>query len=272
MRRTREGLLAAALVLVWTGSAAAQQAPAAIRPRPPEGADRARALPQGFSVVLVLADLQASSAQDDVPPAARRALADMKDFLPYKSYKLLDAAWILGQGTGNTVTRLRGVDEQDYELRLQTSPVFAGPNGTSPPSPDPGRVSVRFTLADAPDLPADWFEQASGPDLDTARRLEEVHLLEAKLEEARRNRQEGQVRELERQIAELRGRLEKTHATTKVPRKLSFAGRAVIDTNFTMDVGETVVVGTSRLRGGSRALIVLLTAVPPKGRTAPREF
>jgi hypothetical protein len=41
-------------------------------------------------------------------------------------------------------------------------------------------------------------------------------------------------------------------------------GRSVIDTTFRMDVGETVVVGTSRLKGGSRALIALLTAVPAK--------
>jgi hypothetical protein len=38
----------------------------------------------------------------------------------------------------------------------------------------------------------------------------------------------------------------------------------MIDTSFTMDVGETVVVGTSRLRGGSQALITMLTAVPPR--------
>jgi len=35
----------------------------------------------------------------------------------------------------------------------------------------------------------------------------------------------------------------------------------MIDTSFTMDVGETVVVGTSRLAGGDKALIALLTAV-----------
>ena len=38
--------------------------------------------------------------------------------------------------------------------------------------------------------------------------------------------------------------------------------RAIIDTSFTMDVGETVVVGTSRLKG-DKALIALLTAVAP---------
>jgi len=31
-----------------------------------------------------------------------------------------------------------------------------------------------------------------------------------------------------------------------------------------MDVGETVVVGTSRLRSNSKALIALLTAVPQR--------
>jgi hypothetical protein len=37
--------------------------------------------------------------------------------------------------------------------------------------------------------------------------------------------------------------------------------KAVIDTSFRIDVGETVVVGSSGLRGGSKALIALLTAV-----------
>jgi hypothetical protein len=36
----------------------------------------------------------------------------------------------------------------------------------------------------------------------------------------------------------------------------------IISTGFTMQIGETVVVGTSRLRGGDKALIALLTAVP----------
>jgi hypothetical protein len=39
--------------------------------------------------------------------------------------------------------------------------------------------------------------------------------------------------------------------------------RAVIDTSFMMAVGETVVVGTSRLKG-DKALIALLTAIPQR--------
>ena len=43
-----------------------------------------------------------------------------------------------------------------------------------------------------------------------------------------------------------------------------FGDRSIMNTSFTMDLGETVVVGTSRLSGNSKALIALLTAVPPK--------
>jgi hypothetical protein len=39
----------------------------------------------------------------------------------------------------------------------------------------------------------------------------------------------------------------------------------LINSNFTMRVGETVVVGTSRL-GGDKALIALLTSVPRSSR------
>jgi hypothetical protein len=35
--------------------------------------------------------------------------------------------------------------------------------------------------------------------------------------------------------------------------------RKVMDTTFSMDVGETAVVGTSKLNGGDEALVVLLT-------------
>lgn len=40
------------------------------------------------------------------------------------------------------------------------------------------------------------------------------------------------------------------------------APRDVISTSFTVDVGETIVVGTSKLNGGDTALLVLLTVIP----------
>ncbi len=51
----------------------------------------------------------------------------------------------------------------------------------------------------------------------------------------------------------------------------TFQRSSIIDTSFTMDVGETVVVGTSRLKGGTKAIIALLTAVPPRTTTERRE-
>src|SRR4026208_746753 len=52
-----------------------------------------------FSVALVLGDLQGSAKADNVPEGARKALADLRDFLPYKSYRLLDTQWILCCGS-----------------------------------------------------------------------------------------------------------------------------------------------------------------------------
>src|SRR5262245_60265916 len=109
----RSALVSAAVLAISVAPLAAQQpAPRAAQSGPaPQSATTAPAnqprsvnqrsvneagpLPQGFSVVLVLGDIQSVPTPDDVPPAARKALNDMKDFLPFKSYKLLDAAWLL---------------------------------------------------------------------------------------------------------------------------------------------------------------------------------
>jgi hypothetical protein len=60
--------------------------------------------------------------------------------------------------------------------------------------------------------------------------------------------------EIETQQAQLRVAAAKRRAMVRP------VNRTVIDTSFTMDIGETVVVGTSRLQG-DKALIALLTAV-----------
>ena len=49
---------------------------------------------RGFNVVLLLGDMQDAGGLDTVPVAARKALTDMKDFLPYKGYRLLDTQWV----------------------------------------------------------------------------------------------------------------------------------------------------------------------------------
>src|SRR4026209_1776228 len=80
---------------------------------------------QGFSVVLVLGDVQDGPTSDNIPPGARTALADLKDFLPYRSYRVPHPTWGLASPTTRqaVTSRLRGLDEQDYEVVVDRMPV-----------------------------------------------------------------------------------------------------------------------------------------------------
>jgi hypothetical protein len=182
----------------------------------------------------------------------------MKDFLPYKSYKLLDAAWTLCCSGQRVVNRLRGPEEQEYELELMAVPV-----------PEGNRSSVRFTLREA--HPEFSFAEAT-PEGERAARAaiqRDIEAVEAQLAELRRAKpvDSARVAELERRVREMRLRTP-SRRDAKTPKAGS--ARVLMDTTFTMDLGETVVVGTSRLRGNSQALLALLTAVPPKNMR-PRE-
>ena len=264
-------------------SYAQQQPPPGQRTPTPAPAQRgfeSRSIAQGFSVVLVLADLQASTAPDDVPPAARRALADMKDFLPYKSYKLLDAAWILGSGAAGTATRLRGPEEQEYELRMSTTSATGGRGGSTPEGQSSranNTVFVRFTLSETglserehvEAVVAEEARRSAEITKATEERQTEIVKLEAELRAAEQQKNEAKVRELRSALARARNRSERSAQSSTRPARR--AGGPVIDTSFNMDIGETVVVGTSRLKGNSRALIALLTAVPVKGSRLPTE-
>jgi hypothetical protein len=227
--------------------------------------------PQGFSVVLVLGEMQGNGATDSVPAAARKALADMKDFLPYKSYRFLDTQWTLCCGRSPTVTRLRGPDEQDYDLEL--SPGVAAPDG---------KWAVRFALREPVESGAPNESASSSGSADSAKQKRElesqmqtINDLQRRLQILREQYSEGhveaqrlkaQISQLERELEAERARVERSSAAERVAagrfiKEMRPHGRAIIDTSFTMEIGETVVVGTSRLKG-DKALIALLTAVP----------
>jgi hypothetical protein len=246
----------AALVLLVTDGGAAQM----LRPAFSESPDQS--VRQGFSVVLVVGDTQGSDMPDTIPAVARRALADMKDFLPYKSYKLLDTQWTLccGGGSSSTITRLRGLDDQEYQLEIRGIPS------------GPGRLQVRFVLRE----PGDAQAVASSKPLDSERRQvdAEIFQLERELQsltaarsDFARNVEVGvkdgsQLPRMDADINAVKGRIQTLKAGVSKSMEPKSDGRPVIDTSFQMTTTETVVVGTSRLKGGSRALIALLTAVP----------
>lgn len=217
---------------------------------------------QGFSIVLVLGDLQGGSTPDNIPAGARAALADLKDFLPYKGYRLLDTSWILGSTTQlfRATSRLRGVDDQTYEVSLTSSPVNV------PPSlqmkfvmRDGDDVSIRGLTPDHPDaiqserrraqLKAEMVQMSAA----RAALEKEIQSVDpSEPADERRHRQAAardKIRDLDRASAAIQSELQ-----------ASSAGQTLIDTSFNMRVGETVVVGTSRVRG-DKALIALLTAV-----------
>jgi hypothetical protein len=304
LRPTVPGWLAAAGALGLAVAPAAAQPPGATTPQPDPPSSRAVYVeqaagpktgaqtpppkpsrnegPQGFSVVLVVGDLQGTDATDNVPAAARRALADMKDFLPYKSYRLLDAQWVLCcSGTGAATIRLRGAEDQDYELDIRSHP--EGSSG----------LNVRFNLRQHGDAVtrAEASESEAARELaarglvpqgsgearraDVAREvftLERERVdLEAELAKARQQvevgmRDKADLQRLEAQRAAVAERILRLERDVESPARRRSEAQSVINTSFRMDIGETVVVGTSRMKGASRALIALLTAVPQRSR------
>ena len=213
---------------------------------------------QGFSVVLVLADMQNPATPDNVPEGARKALADLKDFLPYKSYRLLDTAWVLSAAPTNTVVTLRGPGNNIYEVTVGAELAPGGQPGAS-------GLRLRFLMTDG-----DGVEIVGSGD--RAKRLDELGAELAELA-AKRADLEGQIKSLRERVGErhpdvLRARAGLAEVDARIAsaksqsRSLSGGGK-LIDTTFNMDVGETVVVGTSRTGdSASSALVALLTAVP----------
>ena len=206
---------------------------------------------QGFSVVLVLGDVQDGPTSDNIPAGARAALADLKDFLPYRSYRVLDTAWVLASSTTRqaVTSRLRGLDEQDYEVTFDRLPL------------SPSTLQVRFQM----------FEAAgSGPKSERDALKSEVQQMLAA-----RTALENQLRQPASDpavVSTLRQRLADSEFAIETLQnriRSSGGGSTLIDTAFNMALGETVVVGTSRMRGGNKALIVLLTAATRGAK--PRE-
>jgi hypothetical protein len=219
---------------------------------------------RGFSVALVLGDLGGTSTPDNLPAGAKKALSDMRDFLPYKSYRLLDTHWVLCCSSSASATvagRLRGVEEEEYAFNIDVRPAS-----------DWTELAVRFNLRDSAAHYADALTAvASG---ESERR--QVEVKRQRLAELKRQREDLEKREaaarervgdkhpdvvaLHAQMEAIQHQLAEGE-TERAARALTRVGaaRQILDSTFSMKVGETVVIGTSRLKG-DKALIALLTA------------
>ena len=261
--RSRIACLIAGVLAAAPLPAAAQQSRAATRDARPASLGI-----HGFSVVLVIGSMQGQNAGDgNVPESAKKALSDMKDFLPYKRYQLLDAAWMLccAAAQAGVSGRVRGPNEVEYTYMV--NPLMIADS----------KLNVRFSMREARD--------AAGPAVNTARLSETARLEHSRqLYDAIRERDEaalrlrsvkqrhdvGMVSAPDMEAATLRHltaaqRVEDLQRLAGGGAKhADAAARTVMDTTFAIAPGETVVVGTSRLHG-DQALIAILTAATKPG-------
>ena len=235
----------------------------------------------GFSVVLVVGGMQGSSASDNVPEAARKALADMKDFLPYKRYQLLDAAWILccSPNTSQVSGRVRGPDGGNYLYTLDPSDVVGS------------KLNLRFTMREGQDSATSSVNLEKLSDTarleylreraEAARELDEAELrvrtIQPKFEVGTATTSELESATLRLRHARQRVQdLQRIGGVSAQGRGTGTAGgggrggsstrgvRELMDSSFSIALGETVVIGTSRLNG-DQALIAILTAAAKPG-------
>ena len=84
----------------------------------------------GLSAVLVTGDTEEAPAgrpsapRLEVPAAARKALASISSFLPYKSYSMADAALVSATVGQSSIVIMRDPELSNTLLRLQLGPTF----------------------------------------------------------------------------------------------------------------------------------------------------
>jgi len=204
--------------------------------------------PNGYSVILLLGEVQGSGA-GDLPPATgvRKALSDVKDFLPYRSYKVLDTQWLR-----SGMTHMKGADDQEYEVTVNAEEFMRVPGGGmmpyDPASGKPPVIDVRFHLQES--------GAATVPGEEYARSVQA-----AELEKQRASLEIQLKNDRAAMVPEMAARIKRLEAQIRLAR-----ARRLMDSKFEMAPGETVVVGTSKIGGGDRGLVVLLTAVTSGGK------
>src|SRR6185295_4623794 len=76
-------------------------------------------LTQSFQVLLVAASTRGGDSGLEMPPNVQKALGDLKGFLPFKSYELLDAVWMRATQDRPVEGRVSGRGGAGYEVRMR---------------------------------------------------------------------------------------------------------------------------------------------------------
>ena len=202
----------------------------------------------------------------------------MREFLPYKHYRVLDSQWT--SCCSSEVVRF----QMPLAGRLQGVTAGSGSGAATVLLPrayaftlsiaetnDGSGIPVRFALRPDDAGGSGRGSQATSERISEARVADiraEMENLNAQIQKLQARVEVGlapadELRMLRDRLAQLERRL--VNERTSSGQGGASGSRAIIDSGFTMAVGETVVVGTSRL-GGDKALIALVTAVR---RSAP---
>jgi hypothetical protein len=180
----------------------------------------------------------ADSLPADLPNEARKAIQDIASFLPYGRFELLAPVAFL-RTTDDARITVGGDDQVAYELDLS----FRG----DPRQPGAELLIDAFRLRLVPAEPmlvALAQQPGFGPGATLPRRTQ---------------RQDGGDTP---QPAPRGEPSPAPAATTAAPTPPPTVAEHLLSTSFSIRKGETVVVGTSKLRGNDQALVVLLTALP----------
>jgi hypothetical protein len=161
---------------------------------------------QRFQIVLLGASTKPNGSPTGLPTGAQKALQDLRDFLPYKSYEMLGTAWFQATQGDMVQGQLAGSEDQTYEYRFRFH---------------------KAGIDEQKELFVDFFNLEKGP---------------------------GTPRPAPAAAREEGGQPGIAPPASRVQR--------VIATTFGLGVGETVVVGTSKIEGSGDALVVLLSAIP----------
>jgi hypothetical protein len=74
---------------------------------------------QNFQILLLAASTKGGSTGPEVPANAQKALSDLKGFLPFKSYELLDTAWVRATQDDGIQARLVGRQGASHSVQLR---------------------------------------------------------------------------------------------------------------------------------------------------------
>ena len=182
----------------------------------------------------------ADSLPADLPSEARKAIQDIASFLPYGRFELLAPVAFL-RTTDDARITVGGDDQVAYELDLS----FRG----DPRQPGAELLVDAFRLRLVPAEPmlvALAQQPGFGPGATLPRRTP---------------RQEGGDGGTP-QPARPGAASAAPAAAPATPTPPPTVAENLLATSFSIRKGETVVVGTSKLRGNDQALVVLLTALP----------